>query len=50
MTKISAKRTYQKPVLEYCGAVSERTLGGSGTRNDCGNSGQNWGEGGECPH
>jgi len=49
MTKISEKRTYVKPVLEYCGAVSERTLGGGGCRPDCGcNGGGNDGEGQDC--
>ena len=30
------KRIYKKPVLEYCGPVSERTLGGSGPYLDGG--------------
>ena len=30
MTKIMEKRPYEKPVLEYCGCVSERTLGENG--------------------
>jgi hypothetical protein len=35
---MSARKIYQKPVLEYCGAVSERTLGGpSGEVLDQGN-------------
>jgi hypothetical protein len=35
--KMSEKKNYRKPVLEYCGAVSVRTLGNtSGTNPDCG--------------
>jgi hypothetical protein len=34
---MSERKSYQKPVLEYCGAVSERTLGNtSGSNPDCG--------------
>lgn len=28
--KIEEKKTYEKPVLEVCGPVSERTLGACG--------------------
>ena len=31
-----AKRTYEKPVLEYCGEMKERTLGGGGSGFDGG--------------
>jgi hypothetical protein len=30
MKEIAEKRPYEKPVLEYCGPVSERTLGAPG--------------------
>jgi len=30
------KKTYEKPVLEYCGIMSERTLGGGGSCLDGG--------------
>jgi len=30
MKEIAEKRTYEKPVLEVCGPVSERTLGTNG--------------------
>ena len=41
---MSEKRSYEKPVLECCGAVSERTLGGSGPAPDGGNTGYNNGQ------
>jgi len=31
-----AKKTYEKPVLEYCGEMKERTLGGGGSGFDGG--------------
>jgi hypothetical protein len=31
---MSGKRLYQKPALEYCGQVSERTLGSGGSSCD----------------
>jgi hypothetical protein len=36
MSKISEKRPYEKPVLEYCGPVAERTLGQNGSNWDNG--------------
>jgi len=36
MPQISEKRRYEKPVLEYCGPVSERTLGQNGYYADPG--------------
>jgi hypothetical protein len=32
----SEKKSYEKPVLEYCGPVIERTLGSGGTSLDGG--------------
>jgi hypothetical protein len=49
---MAEKKTYVKPVLDYCGPVSERTLGGaSGRREDpgYGASGYDWGVGGGGP-
>jgi hypothetical protein len=31
-----SKKTYEKPVLEYCGEMKERTLGASGSGFDGG--------------
>jgi hypothetical protein len=31
-----SKRAYDKPVLEYCGEMKERTLGGGGSGFDAG--------------
>ena len=33
---MSEKKPYEKPVLEYCGPVSERTLGKNGYNPDPG--------------
>lgn len=33
---MSEKKSYEKPVLEYCGMVSERTLGNNGYSLDGG--------------
>ena len=38
MSKISEKRTYEKPVLEVCGSVGERTLGSGGSNFDPGHN------------
>jgi hypothetical protein len=48
---MSGKKLYQKPVLQCCGRVSERTLGGPGYCNDPGNNshGQQGGNYGSCP-
>jgi hypothetical protein len=31
-----SKRTYEKPVLEFCGVMKNRTLGGGGSGFDAG--------------
>lgn len=33
---MAAKKIYSKPVLEYCGLISERTLGNNGYNCDPG--------------
>jgi len=49
---MSEKKSYQKPVLEYCGPVSERTLGRGGYSMDGGNTLTQKGSGndGNGPH
>ena len=48
---MSEKRSYEKPVLEYCGPVSERTLGHGGYSVDGGNTMQRGsGNDGTGPH
>lgn len=48
---MSEKKSYQKPVLEYCGPVSERTLGRGGYSVDGGNTLQTGqGNDGNGPH
>ena len=51
ITMIS-KKSYVKPVLEYCGAVNDRTLGSGGSTPDGGGSMDQTGGGndGRGPH